>query len=609
MIQVCEKPNKMSADVAEELVFYCTDDRFFIEPINSKQLLIIDRVSREITLEDNSGQIPFSASRKTVYGLVGIIHLIAGPYLILITKRIKVGTLNKQTIWRMCDTEIVPYARTTASLTSEQKVYNDVYLSMIQQVLATPYFYFSYTYDLTHTLQRLYYTAEDFLQMALHERADVRFVWNQHLLRDLCVQPEMSPFCLPLVHGFISIKPCSINGEWFTWALISRRSVYRAGTRMWMRGIDQEGAVANYVETEQIIEFRDFRSSFVQTRGSIPLYWTQEPDLRYKPPPLIANAPHEEAFGRHFESQVLCYGKQVAINLIDQKGKEGKLCEAFKHLITTSNRQMIRDNVRYEYFDFHHECRKLRWDRLSILMDRVTPDRETLGYFLFRDGVVLLEQDGVFRTNCIDCLDRTNVVQSMLARKQLQAVLTKMGILNENQKIEDQFSFEVMFKNVWADNADIVSTEYSGTGALKTDFTRTGKRSYMGALKDGVNSGIRYIKNNFFDGDRQDSIDLFLGKYQVEEGEGAARPCPLKENRDPRLYFLPGAVFISILMIFACVLLPSEYSSFTLLSLLFWAAMTAVAVIATFKQGRQLVNAPRLCMSALSHLTVPPRGG
>ena len=34
-------------------------------------------------------------------------------------------------------------------------------------------------------------------------------------------------------------------------------------------------------------------------------------------------------------------------------------------------------------------------------------------------GVVLNVQKGVFRTNCIDCLDRTNVVHSMLAKKSL----------------------------------------------------------------------------------------------------------------------------------------------------------------------------------------------
>ena len=598
----------MSSDVAEELVFHCTDDRFYIEPMNSKLLLTIDRVSHEISLEENNGQIPFSASRKTVYGIVGIVHLIAGPYLILITKKIKIGALNKQAIWRLVDTDIIPFSRSTVSLTAEQKVYNDKYLSMLQQVLGTPYFYFSYSYDLTHTLQRLYYTAEEFLQMPLLERADVRFVWNQHLLRDLCVQPEMSLFCLPLIHGFVSIKLCSINGEWFTWALVSRRSVYRAGTRMWTRGIDQEGAVANYVETEQIVEFKDFRSSYVQTRGSVPLFWNQDPNLRYKPPPTVVSVNHEEAFSRHCETQVLTYGKQVLINLIDHKGSEGRLEKEFRSYVEGSNRQIIKDNVRYEYFDFHHECRKMRWDRLSILMDRLNMDQDSFGYFFLREGVVLSEQEGVFRTNCIDCLDRTNVVQSLLARRQLKSVLLRMNILKENQRIEDQ-SFEDIFKNVWADNADIISTQYSGTGALKTDFTRTGKRTQKGLLKDGLNSAIRYIKNNFADGDRQDALDLFLGKYQVESGEGATCPCPLKENRNPRLLLLPFAIFFSILMIFACLLLPSEFTSFTFLSLLFWAGMSVAGGIATLSQGRQLVNSPKLCSGALNSLVTPHKVG
>ena len=38
-------------------------------------------------------------------------------------------------------------------------------------------------------------------------------------------------------------------------------------------------------------------------------------------------------------------------------------------------------------------------------------------------GVVSSLQQGVFRTNCIDCLDRTNVVQSMLAHRILEIQL------------------------------------------------------------------------------------------------------------------------------------------------------------------------------------------
>jgi phosphatidylinositol 4-phosphatase len=35
---------------------------------------------------------------------------------------------------------------------------------------------------------------------------------------------------------------------------------------MWRRGANLEGAVANFVESEQIVEFDSFRSSFLQVQ-------------------------------------------------------------------------------------------------------------------------------------------------------------------------------------------------------------------------------------------------------------------------------------------------------------------------------------------------------
>lgn len=66
----------------------------------------------------------------------------------------------------------------------------------------------------------------------------------------------------------------------------------------------------------------------------------------------------------------------------------------------------------------------MRWDRLAVLIDRLSHEQDEFGYFLLlRDGTLASQQSGAFRTNCIDCLDRTNVVQSMLARRSLTAVL------------------------------------------------------------------------------------------------------------------------------------------------------------------------------------------
>ena len=82
------------------------------------------------------------------------------------------------------------------------------------------------------------------------------------------------------MHGFIKIVSCFVNGRTFDLALISRRSTHRAGTRYYVRGVDEAGDVGNFVETEQIVSYGQFTCSIVQTRGSIPLLWTQLPNIK-----------------------------------------------------------------------------------------------------------------------------------------------------------------------------------------------------------------------------------------------------------------------------------------------------------------------------------------
>ena len=67
---------------------------------------------------------------------------------------------------------------------------------------------------------------------------------------------------------------------------------------------------------------------------------------------------------------------------------------------------------------------------------------------------------------------------------------------------------EQKFRDAWTDNADICSFLYTGTPALKTDFTRTGKRTLMGAVWDGIHAVMRYYINNFTDGYYHDCLDM-----------------------------------------------------------------------------------------------------
>lgn len=138
---------------------------------------------------------------------------------------------------------------------------------MVEYVLTKPGFYFSYTFDLTHTLQRCHHFSSlktNFFSLPLHERADKQFMWNHNLMQDLLVLPELHRFIVPVVHGFVSINKAVVNGIPVTFSIISRRSTERAGVRYYRRGIDTTGNVANFVETEQLLYCCGKVASFVQ---------------------------------------------------------------------------------------------------------------------------------------------------------------------------------------------------------------------------------------------------------------------------------------------------------------------------------------------------------
>ena len=97
----------------------------------------------------------------------------SGSHLIVITKLSKVGDIHNQAINRIEDTEVIPFSKTSLHLTDQQIQFDRTYQAMVKSVLETPYFYFSYSYDLSHTLQRLYNAGPDFVHSSLFERVSL----------------------------------------------------------------------------------------------------------------------------------------------------------------------------------------------------------------------------------------------------------------------------------------------------------------------------------------------------------------------------------------------------------------------------------------------------
>ncbi|CAJ0594978.1 unnamed protein product [Cylicocyclus nassatus] len=594
----------MSTDIYDGFNLYTLPEKFYLEPrdrdgnLLSQQYLEIDRHTNQIRVSNTvEHRIPLTdADIQYIHGLLGIIPIVSGMALIVIKKSRLVGNLNGHPIYIITETDVIPYKKTTLHLTEKQIWYNRHFTEMLQSVLAVPGFYFSYSIDLSRSLQWLSENGTpEFKETSMVDRADDRFIWNAFLLSQLRAVKDYEKFALPIIHGFYGEVLHCINGHQFKLSLISRRSKYRAGVRFYKRGVSSDGHPANFVETEQIVETISGGgrrlTSFLQMRGSIPLLWSQKPNLKWQPMPTMrASDDQLTAYVRHFENQKKHYGGvHVIVNLVNQVGRERKLGSELERIVQQANLSYVR----YNPFDFHKECHAMQWHRLSLLRDQLRQEITQFGFFAASD--VLAEADftqryqtGFFRTNCMDCLDRTNVVQALIARESLTDQLYYLGILNTGQRVETCEDLETSFKHIWADNGDECSRQYAGTGALKADFTRLGKRTYTGAINDGINAVTRYFRNNFADGYRQDAMDVFLGNYVIDVDNLPSSLEAALISLDQNGIALLAASF-AMAMTILCVLVAENISA-----TLFWFGVFLVCMMFIFLNGEEFVNAPKL---------------
>lgn len=71
----------------------------------------------------------------------------------------------------------------------------------------------------------------------------------------------------------------------------------------------------------------------------------------------------------------------------------------------------------------------MHFENVSALIEALGPEAVKMS-FHWRDAKgPICNQNAVFRVNCMDCLDRTNVVQTAMGRAVLESQLVKVGLM------------------------------------------------------------------------------------------------------------------------------------------------------------------------------------
>ncbi|KAG1054130.1 hypothetical protein G6F43_003834 [Rhizopus delemar] len=463
-------------------------------------------------------------SPMEIYGIVGFIRFTQGWYMIFITKRRQVAVLGGHYVYHIDKTRLVPIG---PQVKLDKNSDEARYITTFQNIDLAKNFYFSYTYDLTNSLQNNLTrppfdpNGDNKSKEPLHNDM---FVWNHYLLSSGFKNlNSRSGWILPLIYGFVDQAKISVFGRNVLVTLIARRSRYFAGARFLKRGVNDKGFVANDVETEQIVtdmattSFHSTDCLFGNTRYT-----------SYVQHRVNVVDPFFSAAALHFDNLFQRYGMPcIVLNLIKQKEKtkrESILGKEFAEAIAYLNQFLPKDKqIRYIAWDMSRASKSHDQDVIGYLEKIAEEVMESTGFF--RSGIdsdnkqkKTYKQNGVLRTNCIDCLDRTNAAQFLMGKCALGYQLYALGII-ASPKIDFDSDAVNIFTEMFHDHGDTIALQYGGSHLVNTMETYRKINQWTSHPRDMIESIRRYYANAFSDADKQDAINLFLGNFVTKDGQ------------------------------------------------------------------------------------------
>ncbi|KAG9105229.1 phosphatidylinositol-3,5-bisphosphate 5-phosphatase [Ceratobasidium sp. 392] len=229
----------------------------------------------------------------------------------------------------------------------------------------------------------------------------------------------------------------------------------------------------------------------------------------------------------------------MVLNLIksnEPQPRESKLRTEFGVCIDYLNQFLPKEKrIMYEAWDMSLAYKGKKQDVISYLEDYAEQSINLTGFFHsgpepfshklrsesedvpYRD--TMLVQNGVCRTNCVDCLDRTNAAQFVFGKRALGHQLYVLGVV-ETPQLEFDSDAVNMLTEMYHDHGDTIALQYAG-GALVNRVESYRRMPHWNShSRDVIENMRRFYANSVLDppvrhpdADKQAAIDVFLGVH------------------------------------------------------------------------------------------------
>ncbi|KAK6011824.1 hypothetical protein OSTOST_23078, partial [Ostertagia ostertagi] len=448
---------------------------------------------------------------SNAFGILGVVRFVEGYYLLVVTRANIIASFGYHSIYKIAEVAMISLAMDGLSTSTEEQRY----VKLFQSVDLSTDFYFSYTYDLSRSLQENALSAKWDKDGERILSSDRKFVWNTFLLEPLRSNLVSEQWFLEIVHGHVGQQLIDLPFTKLSLTLIGRRSAEYAGTRFLKeRCKNPKRSVANDVETEQVLwdvssspNFSLGRfSSFVQRRGSVPL---SELRKKYGNPVVVMNLVKRKEKRRH---ESLLHDQFLKVRITSYRIRCLLFHILFARFYSLNSsvfpgypiyfNQFLPPSEHIAYLSFD----VARCNKASTVSSNVLTKLEEIGFkavqahgclsnmfaflraplwwipsfpmpytrsmdhrsalpdfkpVLSPDGHFLI-QHGISRTNCVDCLDRTNVAQFGIGRVALACQLYAMGVL-DYPSLSLQSDLCRAFEDLFDDHGDTMAWQYAGS--------------------------------------------------------------------------------------------------------------------------------------------------
>ena len=396
------------------------DNKIVILNTLKNKFLVIEKSSLYVNQNLIDIQQMIFLSISNAYGILGIIKIHDVEVLVYVTSAVIIGTFILINIIRIDEINFL--------VISENKILSSEVSSTLEGIkkYISGNFYYSENnqLDLTRTMQKIYNKEE-----GKHKNLySITYFWNYNMIKPLFNigndrenTVDILEWTLICICGYISIKNVKgiNNSSLIKMMIISRRNKYYAGTRYNTRGIDSEGNVANFIETEQIIFNNENLFSYVQIRGSAPIIFNQNPAIMFRSVNICDDIEiSQKPFLMHLYRIHQDYSNVYYINLLSENKFESELTRS----IETHFEKLNPENCKYIHFNFHKECKHDNFSKISSFIESQENNIDKGKFFQYNliKNEIICVQKHIFRTNCLDCLDRTNVIQYRIGWRILQ---------------------------------------------------------------------------------------------------------------------------------------------------------------------------------------------